>query len=55
MKKIYKTPIVTVMKLQTIQMVATSIDMYGQNATGAGMSRQERGSIWDDEEDEEFY
>ena len=54
MKKIYQTPIVTVMKLQTIQMVATSIDMYGQNATGAGMSRQERGSIWDEEDEEDY-
>ena len=51
MKKIYKTPIVTITKLQTIQMVAaSSVDMYGENATGEGMSRQDSGSFWDDED-----
>ena len=55
MKKIYKTPIVTITKLQTIQMIATSsVDIYGENATEPGMSRRGRRSAWDEEDEDEY-
>ena len=38
MKKVYKNPTTKVIKIQTMQMLAVSAKMYGQDATGAGMS-----------------
>ena len=51
MKKIYQIPTTTIVKIETTQMIATSIDMYGKNAEGAGMSRRGNNSVWDDDED----
>ncbi len=47
MKKIYQTPNIKVIKIKLQQMIAQSqVDMYGTDATGAGMSR---GSSWHDD------
>ena len=48
MKKTYQNPQITIVKVQTAQMIAASTTMYGENATGPGMSRG--GAFWDDEE-----
>ena len=52
MKQTYINPELKVVKLQTQQMLAVSIQMYGANATGAGMSRE---FDYDDEEEYEEY
>ena len=49
MKKTYKTPTITVEKLETIQMLAASVPMFGQDATEAAMGRQ--GFIFDNEDE----
>jgi hypothetical protein len=49
MKKTYKTPTITVEKLETIQMLAASVTMFGQDATEAAMGRQ--GFIFDNEDE----
>lgn len=51
MKKTYKNPEIKVVNVQTTQMVATSIEVYGKNATAPGMSRR-RNTLWDDEDEE---
>lgn len=50
MKKTYMIPATQVVVLEPQQMIATSVQMVGKNATGPGMSR--RRSLWDDEEEE---
>jgi hypothetical protein len=53
MKKTYQIPTTTIVKVQVARMIATSsIEVYGKNATSAGMSREGNG-FWDDEEEEE--
>lgn len=46
MKKIYQNPEITVVMIQTAQMIAVSPGMYGEDAQGPGMSRE---SDWDEE------
>ncbi len=48
MKKTYKNPTMTIVKIETAQMVAASVEMHGSNANSAAMGRE--GSFWDDEE-----
>ncbi len=51
MKKTYMTPATKVVKVRLQRMLAGSqVDMYGTNATSAGMSRD--GGFWDDEEED---
>ena len=45
MKKIYKNPEIKIVKFHTTKMIAASIGMYGQNATSAGLDKE------DDDED----
>ena len=41
MKKIYKNPTLEVVKIQTSQQMLTgSVQMFGKDATGSGMSRE---------------
>ena len=40
MKKTYNIPTLEVVKIETQQMLAGSVGMYGKNATGEGMSRE---------------
>ena len=49
MKKTYKIPTLTVVKVQTAQFIAASVDMYGANASGVGMGREAEFSDWDEE------
>ena len=49
MKKIYQNPAIRIVKIKAAKMFATSLGMYGKDATKAGMSR-DSGS-WDDEEE----
>ena len=51
MKKIYMIPTLQVVKIQTTQILAGSVDMYGENATGPGMGRRAAFSDSDDWED----
>ena len=48
MKKTYKNPEIKIVSLQTAKLIAASTTMYGENATGPGMSRGS--AFWDDEE-----
>ena len=48
MKKTYMIPTLQVVKIQTAQILAGSVDLYGQNATGPGMGRQAGFSDSDD-------
>ena len=50
MKKTYKNPTLTVVKVQPAQVIAASVPMYGSDATGAGMGRGASFSDWSDEE-----
>lgn len=54
MKKVYMKPMMNMVKVHTAQMIATSIDMYGTNATDEGMSRRGGGSLWDEDDDDEY-
>ncbi len=53
MKKIYFAPETNIYQVETQQILAGSpvAEMYGQNAQGAGLSRQ-KDDFWDEEEDE---
>lgn len=51
MKKIYKNPTIKIVKIHTARMLAASPEMYGKNATGSAMSRQQDSPFWDDDED----
>ena len=51
MKKIYQIPEMKVVKVQTAQLIAGSVEMYGKNAESEGLSRR-GGSLWDDDDDE---
>lgn len=51
MKKIYQNPAIRIVKINTAKMIAvSSVEMYGKNATGAGMSRDS--GWWDDENED---
>lgn len=50
MKKQYKNPEIKVIKMQVTHLCEPSIEMYGKNAEGAGMSR-DGGGFWDDDDD----
>lgn len=51
MKKIYQNPAIRIVKIRTAKMIAaSSIGMYGKNATGEGMSRDS--GWWDDENED---
>lgn len=52
MKKIYMNPTMTIVKIQTTQMLAASADIYGIDATGEAMSRD---MIMEDELEEDEY
>ena len=52
MKKIYQIPEIKVVNVQPTLMQDASINMYGKNATSAGMSR-EGGSFWDNDDYDE--
>ena len=54
MKKIYKTPTTNVVNIELSHMIALST-LGTTDATSGNLSRQERYSVWDDEEDEEDY
>ena len=51
MKKTYMIPTLQVVKVQSAKILAGSIDMYNQNATGPGMGRGAGFSDSDDWED----
>ena len=40
MKKTYQIPTLEVVKIETQKMLAESVQMFGKNATGEGMSRE---------------
>ncbi len=48
MKKTYQNPTTMIVKIQTVQMIAASTKMYGIDATGTAMGR-DNDSDWDDE------
>ncbi len=50
MKKTYQIPTTTIVKVQVARMIATSIHMYAADAEDVGMSRENDGDFWDDEE-----
>ena len=50
MKKTYKNPTLTVVKVQPAQVIAASVPMYGTNATGEGMGRSASFSDWGEDE-----
>jgi len=52
MKKQYKNPEITVIKMQVTHLCDPSIQMYGKNAEDAGMSREGGNSFWDDEDED---
>jgi hypothetical protein len=52
MKKTYMIPATQVVVLEPQQMIATSVQMVGKNATDPGMSRR-RSTMWEDDEEEE--
>ena len=49
MKKTYKNPTLTVVKVQPAQVIATSVPMYATPAEGAGMGRGASFSDWEEE------
>ena len=54
MKKIYNSPIITIVKLRTkAALMEPSLGMKNADATGAAMSREggNRNASWDDDED----
>jgi hypothetical protein len=52
MKKTYLTPKTTVVTVEPVQMIASSVKMYNQDATGAAMGRQGRGNeFWDEDKE----
>lgn len=51
MKKTYQNPTTKLVKIKTVQMIAASVQMYGTNATSAGMGRDNGGDFWEDEEE----
>ncbi len=51
MKKTYKNPTLKVVNVKPAQFIAVSqADMYGTNATSAGMSRGSRYSSWEEDD-----
>ena len=54
MKKQYKNPEITVIKMQVTHLCEPSMEMYGRDGNSAGMSRR-GGSHWDDDDDDEDY
>jgi hypothetical protein len=54
MKKIYQNPEIKVIKMQVTHLCEPSIQMYGKNATGAGMSREGGNNFWDDDDEEDY-
>ena len=51
MKKTYQIPEMKIVKVQTAQMVAASLGVQG-DAEGSTMLSRQRGSLWDDDDDE---
>ncbi len=51
MKKQYKNPEITVIKMQVTHLCDPSIQMYGKDAEDAGMSR-DGGGFWDGDDDD---
>ena len=57
MKKIYQNPTTTVVKIQTVQMIASSLDGFNKSLNNVGgngrnaLGRRDN-SFWDDEEEE---
>ena len=49
MKKTYKIPTLTVVKVQPAQVIAASVPMYSTDATGEGMGRGASFSDWEEE------
>jgi hypothetical protein len=56
MKKIYQTPQLKIVKLETRQMIATSI-IIGDSYRGGVIQSRRGGGLWDEDEedDEEYY
>ena len=55
MKKIYQNPEIKIVKVQTAQMVAASPGYGGSTGeTSGNLSREFRGSLWDDDEDDDY-
>lgn len=54
MKKIYKSPTTNVVNIELSRMIALST-LGTTDETSGNLSRQERYSIWDEEDDEEDY
>ena len=52
MKKIYLIPMTTVLKIQSVQMIAASEDVTLGGTYGGATIQSRRGSSWDDEDDE---
>ena len=50
MKKIYQAPTMKTVKIMAVKMFATSVNMYGKNAGGAGFSRDNNWDDWDDDD-----
>lgn len=50
MKKTYKIPTLTVVKVQPAKFIAASLPVYDADATGAGMGRGAEFSDWEVEE-----
>ena len=48
MKKTYQTPSTNIVKIDTVQVIAASVNMYGKDATGSAMAPQQRSSDWSD-------
>ena len=54
MKKIYQNPTIKIVKIQTQQMLAESVDVGTTYNGETVLSRRDR-SVWDDEDEEEDY
>ena len=49
MKKTYKIPTLTVVKVQPAKFIAASLPVYNEDATGVGMGRGAEFSDWSEE------
>ena len=51
MKKIYKSPVITIVKVGPILMTETSIGISSTHYDGSTIIESRRGDFWDDEDD----
>lgn len=54
MKKIYKNPELRIVKVKTAQLLGNSLGIQGEAQGSTMLSRQRGGSVWDDDESEDY-